>query len=230
MGRRREGGLVLALVPAADEEGRVGATVRALRDLPAVDEVVVADDGSRDGTAGLARAAGARVLSVPRRLGKGAALEGALRRLPPAEVYVLVDGDVGDSARAIEPLLGLVLRGEADLAVAVLPRPPTGGFGLVKRVARWAIRRITGVALREPLSGQRVITREALWACRPLAPGFGVEAAMTADALRMGFRVVEVPAGLGHSFTGRDVPGFVHRARQGLDAVRALVPRALGWR
>jgi glucosyl-3-phosphoglycerate synthase len=53
---------------------------------------------------------------------------------------------------------------------------------------------------------------------------------MTVDAVRAGFRVVEVRVAMEHEPTGRDVAGFVHRARQGLAVVRAALPRALGLR
>lgn len=227
---RRRRPRVLALVAAHDEAGSIAETVLALLRLEGVDRVVVVDDGSRDGTAGAGRAAGARVLRTPRRLGKGGALEGALDRLDAAGVYLLVDGDLGASAGAVEPVLRAVVAREADLAIGVLPAPVGGGFGLVRRAAAGIIRRLSGFSARAPLSGQRAVTRECLWACRPLAGGFGVETAMVADAARMGFRVVEVPAGLEHRGTGRDLPGFRHRAGQGLDVAAAAVPRLLGMR
>ena len=208
----------------------MAATVRALRLLPGLAEVVVVDDGSRDGTAREASRAGARVLRAPRNLGKGRALEGALHRLPPAQVYLFADADLGPSASSLEPLLALVVDGAADLAVAVLPPPPSGGFGLVKRFARGIIGRLSGFRPAEPLSGQRALTSDVLSACRPLSSGFGVEVGMTADAVRMGFRVVEVPLLLEHRFTRRDLRGFLHRGKQGLDALRAAAPRLLRLR
>lgn len=224
------GGRVVALVPARNEADRIVATVAGLRSLPQVDEVVVVDDGSTDGTAAAARAAGATVLRLPRRAGKGRAIEGALRRLPPADVWVLADGDLGESASRLGPVLAEVVAARADLAVAVLPPAAAGGFGLVKRTAAAAIRLLSGFRAREALSGQRAITAEALEACRPLAAGFGVETAMTIDAVRRGFQVVEVEADLGHRATGRDLRGFAHRGRQGLDVLRAVMPRAVGLR
>jgi hypothetical protein len=74
------------------------------------------------------------------------------------------------------------------------------------------------------------VSASALETVRPLARGFGVEAAMTIDAARAGLRVVEVPAELAHRSTGRDLAGFAHRGRQGWDVLRAVVPRALGLR
>jgi glycosyltransferase involved in cell wall biosynthesis len=221
-------GRVVALVPARNEVDRVGATVRALREL--ADEVVVVDDGSTDGTASAALAAGATVLRLARSIGKGGALEGALRRLPPAEVWLLADADLGASARELGAVLEEVRSGRADLAVARFPPAAGGGFGLVKRAAARAIRALAGLEVAEPLSGQRAVRAEALAACRPLARGFGVETAMTIDAARAGFRVVEVPAALSHRPTGRSLRGFAHRARQGLDIAAAVAARALGLR
>jgi glucosyl-3-phosphoglycerate synthase len=53
---------------------------------------------------------------------------------------------------------------------------------------------------------------------------------MTIDAARLGFRVREIAVPLRHAPTGRDVPGFLHRARQGRDLLAAALPRALGMR
>ncbi|HEY2803935.1 MAG TPA: glycosyltransferase, partial [Actinomycetota bacterium] len=119
----------VAVVPARDEADRIGDTVRALRELPGVDEVVVVADGSRDGTAAAAWAAGARVLSSNRRLGKGRAVDGALHRIS-ADIVILADGDLGSSAAELGALLREIVCDRADLAIAVLP-PQGGGFGLV---------------------------------------------------------------------------------------------------
>jgi hypothetical protein len=217
---------VVAIVPARNEEARVGDTVAALE--PLADEVVVVDDGSEDATTPRALAAGATVLRIPARAGKGAAIEGALRRLPPADVWLLADADLGASAAGLRTLLDHVLGGGADLAIAVLPRQPGGGFGIVKRLAGRAIRALAGLRVREPLSGQRAVTAPCLAACRPLARGFGLETAMTIDAVRAGYRVEEVEVdGLGHRPTGRGLGGFAHRARQGMDIARAVLGRVV---
>jgi glycosyltransferase involved in cell wall biosynthesis len=215
----------VAVVPARDEADRIADTVRALRELPGVDEVVVVADGSRDGTAAAAWAAGARVLSSRRRVGKGRAVDRALEGVT-ADVIVLADGDLGSSAAELVPLLREVVCDRADLAIAVLP-PQGGGFGLVKRISRWAIRRLSGYDAEEPLSGQRVATMDALAACRPFARGFGLETAMTIDAARAGLRIEEVAADLHHRPTGRNARGFLHRGRQGLDILLAVLPRML---
>jgi glycosyltransferase involved in cell wall biosynthesis len=215
---------VVALVSARDEEDSIGATVRSLRGLP-IAEVVVVDDGSTDATAAAALAAGARVIRIPRPAGKGGAMEGALRRLPDADIWILADADLESSASGLGVLLDACDRG-ADLAIAVLPPQEGAGLGSIRRLAAWAIRRLSGRQVTAPLSGQRAITRACLGAVRPLAVGFGVETAMTIDAVRAGFRVEEVPVpGLRHRPTGRGIRGFVHRGRQGIDIVRAVLAR-----
>lgn len=221
---------VCALVAARNEADRVAATVSALAGLPDVDAVVVVDDGSNDGTASVALAAGAAVMRLRRRMGKGRAMEAALRRASPADVWLLADGDLGETASALAPVLRVVLAGGADLAVAVPPAQEGGGFGLVRRAAARAIRAACGFEAAAPLSGQRAITAVALEACRPLAGGFGVETAMTIDAVRAGLRVVEVPAAVRHRPTGRDVRGFAHRGRQGVDIALATAARLGGLR
>lgn len=217
---------VLALVAAHDEAGRIGPCVSALRGL--ADEVVVVDDGSRDTTASEATSAGATVMRSPRRRGKGGALDGALRRIGPADVWLLADGDLGATAGNLARLLEAVMSGEADLAIAVLPPARAGGFGFVKRFSAHLIRGQTGFRASEPLSGQRALTSHAMEAVRPLAGGFGVETAMTIDAVRAGLRVVEIPiGGLEHRPTYRTPRGFLHRGRQGWDIARAVLPRIL---
>ncbi|HKX25375.1 MAG TPA: glycosyltransferase [Actinomycetota bacterium] len=219
---------VTAVVAARNEAGRVGATVRAIRQIEAVDDVVVADGGSDDGTAEEARSAGARVLVGPRRGGKGGSLEGALARIEPADVYLLLDADLGETAGEGRVVLDEVLSGRADLAIGVLPRQAGhGGFRLVKRTAHGLVQALSGFRSEEPLSGQRALSREVMTVARPLAPGFGVEAGMTVDAVRAGFRVAEVPVDMTHAVTGRTIAGFRHRARQGWDLLRAMLRRAV---
>jgi len=219
---------VVAIVPARNEADRVGATVSALSRFS--DEVLVIDDGSRDATGAVALSAGARVIRIEKGSGKGQAIERGIRSVDsPPEVWLLADADLGETAGLLAPLLEAVGDGRADLAIAVLPRQG-GGFGVVKRLAAMAIERLSGFRAQEPLSGQRAVKAEVLSGCRPIANGFGAETAMTIDAARLGYRIVEMPTDLRHRPTGRDLGGFAHRGRQGWDILRAVAARALGVR
>jgi glucosyl-3-phosphoglycerate synthase len=205
------------LVAARDEEDRIGETVRALRAAFPESEVIVADDGSRDGTVRAAESAGARVARLPRR-GKGQALALGEREAPPGAL-LLCDADLSGDLR---PLLDV----DADLAVGAFAERQGGGFGLVKRTARAFLRLATGRELSEPLSGQRALSPRAREKCFPTAAGFGCDARMTLDALRAGLEVQEVELPLRHRATGRDLAGFAHRARQLRDVVLAFGPLA----
>jgi hypothetical protein len=221
---------VVALVAAFQEEDSIARTVKSLSGIDAVSEIVVIADGCNDRTTEEASSAGARVLAAPGRRGKGAAVDSALDWVGQADVYLLVDGDVGETAAATSALLDEVVGDRLELAIGRLPPLEGGGFGLVKAFARWAIRAVTGFDAAEPLSGQRAVRTEVLQACRPLARGFGLETAMTMDAVRLGFRVGEIPVDMRHRATGRTLAGFSHRARQGLDILRAVIPRIIGLR
>ena len=209
------------LVAARDEEGRIGRTVGALREAFPEAEVLVADDGSRDGTAAEAEAAGAIVLRLPRR-GKGQTLSAGERAAVPGRL-VVCDADLSGELR---PLLD----SRADVAVAAFAERQGGGFGLAKRTGRALVRLRSGFEAREPLSGQRALSPRARAACFPLAPGFGCEVRMTIDAVRAGLAVEERDLPLRHRATGRDAQGFAHRGRQLLDAVFAAGPLALNFR
>jgi glycosyltransferase involved in cell wall biosynthesis len=233
------GPVVLALVAARDEAERVGATVTALRGLPGVAEVLVVSDGSGDATAARALDAGAHCLDLPRNLGKGGALNAGLAAMmgrvaerisPEPAALLLADADLADSAARLDRLLAPVLAGDADLAIADLPpQQGAGGFGLAMGLARQGMARVTGRRMSEPLSGQRAVRWEVLPALLPFAPGFGVEVAMTMDALRAGLRVVEIEVDLRHAATGKDLAGVLHRGRQARAIARELARRR-AWR
>ncbi len=209
------------LVAARDEEATIGETVETLRARFPQAEVLVADDGSRDGTAARAEAAGATVLPL-RRLGKGQALSSAERAAPPGRL-LLCDADLRGDLR---PLLA----GDADVNVAIFRERVGGGFGLAKGIARRLIRLLSGFEAVEPLSGQRALSSRARAAVFPLAPGFGCETRMTIDAARAGLRVEELELDLEHRATGRDARGFVHRGRQLVDLALGCGPLAVNFR
>jgi glycosyltransferase involved in cell wall biosynthesis len=223
-----------AVIPARDEAPTLADTLHALHTIPNLSDLIVADDGSRDETLDIARNLGAEVVpaSPPGKpAGKGHTLRlGLLQALDHApDVVLLLDADLGRSAAFLAALLA-VLDEHHPAAVAAFPPAATkGGFGLVKSFSRRAIARRTGYAPSEPLSGQRALLAPALDALPGIAPGFGAEVGMTLDLLAAGIKPLEISLPLTHRPTGRNLPGFAHRARQGLDIVRALRGARIPW-
>jgi len=212
---------VAALIPAYNEEDVISDTVKAVASIPGIDEVIVIDDGSQDGTSSKAEDAGARVVRLKRNRGKGAALNAGLAQTN-AEIILMVDADLGSSAVHAAKLLSPVLVGDADMSIAVM-QPPAGhrgGFGCVMKLSKWAVKKYGGSEVAAPLSGQRAIRRSVIQKLGGFADGFGVETALTIGALRGGFRVVEIPLPLTHRYTGRDWRGFAHRLRQFWDILK----------
>lgn len=216
---------VSALVPAHNEEQAIFDTVRALRQIPEISEIIVIDDASVDSTAELARQAGAMVISLPENLGKGGALNRGTA-LATGDVIALVDGDLGSSAAEVAKLLDPVIAGDADMTVAKFPKATKkGGFGLVKGLARNGIKWYTGLETLAPLSGQRVMTKQVVQFLGGFESGYGVEVGMTIDAARKGFRILEVETNMTHAETGRDWRGFLHRGKQFVHVARVLASR-----
>jgi glycosyltransferase involved in cell wall biosynthesis len=239
----------LIIVTARNEADRIQATLTALaRAFPGA-PVWVADDGSTDGTAGIAERCQATVVANTGAPGKGgAATLGARQALawlaelaPVAEareraqtghgsaerpVVLLCDGDLGESAQLLTGLVRAVRAGDCDLAVAAFSRRLGGGLGVALGFARWAIRRRCGLELRAPISGQRAIGADALAGVLPFADGFGMEIGMTIAAARAGLTVAEVEIDLSHRVTGKTPAGFAHRARQLRDFMRVYAGTA----
>jgi hypothetical protein len=228
-------GDVAVVIPAKDEAQRIRATVTAAAELPGTSLVVVVDDGSVDGTAAIARDAGAVVTRHPRNRGKAAAMETgaeAVRLLDQSEErtsprhLLFLDADLADSAAFAAPLTQPVINGEADMTIAAFSSTvKLGGHGVVVGLSSSGTRRAIGWSPAQPLNGQRCLTRAAFEAARPLAAGFGVETALTIDLARQGLRITEVEVPLAHRATGTDLRSQLHRARQLADVARALATR-----
>ncbi|HEU4980343.1 MAG TPA: glycosyltransferase family 2 protein [Solirubrobacterales bacterium] len=219
----------LAIVAAHNEADRIGATLDALADALPGARLIVADDASTDGTRERAMAHGAWLISRRRPHGKGgnvtAAAEAAIGEFGDEVVVLLCDGDLGDSARELTPLVEAVERGDCDLAVAGFANSVGGGFGLALRYARRTVERLCGLRLASPLSGQRAMRISTLRELLPFADGWGLELGMTIDAARAGKRIAEIELPLAHRVTGRRPTGFLHRARQLRDFRRATRER-----
>ncbi|TCP59609.1 glycosyl transferase family 2 [Tumebacillus sp. BK434] len=215
---------VSVLIPAWNEADRIDQTILAVRTLDSVEEIIVIDDGSTDETYRIALEAGARVIRHSTNYGKGAALYSGLL-VADADIYVFLDADMCETAVEIEKLIRPILENRCDLTIGRLPKPLKGGFGLVKNFARGGIRRLCGVDMQAPLSGQRALNRSVLDAIGNLGDGYGVEVGMTIDAARGGMRILEVEVDMKNREYGRNLRGFLHRGKQFVQIARVLLNR-----
>lgn len=217
---------IVVLIPAYNEEDIIGDTIHSALSMPGVEEVVVIDDGSEDETPFVAHEAGARVIQMDQNLGKGAAMNKGFSDTD-SDILLFIDADLGycaaETYRLVEPLVA----DQADMSIAVMQAPPghKGGFGFVLKLARWGIKKYGGVLVSAPISGQRAIKRKLIEDIGGFERGFGVETALTIDALRKDYKIVEVPLPLSHRTSGRNLKGFMHRGQQFLDIARALWKR-----
>ncbi|OLR90329.1 glucosyl-3-phosphoglycerate synthase [Actinokineospora bangkokensis] len=188
---------VAVVLPALDEEATVGAVVESVRPLLGVlvDDLVVVDSGSTDGTAAAAARAGARVVhrddvlpDLPVRPGKGEVLWRSLAATD-ADLLVFLDSDLVDPDPSFAPgLLGPLLTVDGVHLVKGFYRRPlrleSGGGGrvteLMARPLLNALRPdLSGVV--QPLGGEYAATRDFLTTV-PFAPGYGVEIGLLLDA------------------------------------------------
>lgn len=191
---------VAVLVPCYNEAATIGTVVRRFREALPAAAIYVFDNASTDGTAGVARAAGATVIDEPRR-GKGHVVQSMFRKVD-ADIYVMVDGDDTYPAEVVETLIAPVRDGEADMVIGSrLHQASRSQFRPLNRLGNGIFRGllglIFGVRLTDLLSGYRSFSRRLVRTVPLFGGGFETEAEMTIKALHRGFRIVEVPVDLG---------------------------------
>lgn len=213
---------VSAIVPAYNEEDKIEKTLRSLRLIPEIKEIIVVDDGSEDRTFEVAQNNGVVVLQMEKNMGKSRAVyQGLLHS--SHDLIALVDADLEESAVEMRKLIFPVMTDQADMTVAHFKeRVSGGGFGLVKKIASYFLTKVTGHAVESPLSGQRVLRRCLLEDAGPFIRGFGLEFGLTAIGLQRGLRVMEIDTEMFHRLHGKSLKGFIHRGKQLIDIIKVL--------
>jgi glycosyltransferase involved in cell wall biosynthesis len=224
---------VVVIIPAVDEEEAIG---HVLADIPPLaSEVIVVDNGSRDRTAQVARAAGARVVPEPRR-GYGQACLTGISAAGDADVIAFLDGDYSDYPEQLADVVAPLLAGEADLVIGSrrLGRRARGAHPWHAVAGTWLcvalMNRLIGTEATD-LGPFRALTTSALRRLDMRDRGFGWTVEMQVKARRRGLRVREVPVDyrprLGRSKISGTLTGSLRAGSRilGTIARHALRPR-----
>jgi hypothetical protein len=228
-----DGGIAIsAVMPCLNEARTIGICVekakQAFARLGMAGEVVVADNGSMDGSAEIARAAGARVVSQPVK-GYGAALQAGIEAAQ-GRFIVMADADDSYDWSAIDPLV-LKLQQGYDLVVGNRFR---GGIqpGAMPWLHRYVgnpvlsgfTRLAFGVAVGDVHCGMRAFTKSAFERMRTATLGMEFATEMIANAAHNGLRITEVPTRLYPDKRGR--PPHLRSFRDGWRHLRFILTYA----
>ena len=209
-----EPGSTSIVIPAFNEAATIGEVVSGLRAAARWHEIIVVDDGSSDGTAEAARAAGAAVIRHPYNKGNGASVKTGIRRAS-GECLLIMDGDGQHGAE--EALRVVSHLGDYDLVVGA--RSPSSQASTVRHVGNSLLNHLAGYLTGRPIpdltSGLRAAHRATLGSFLYLLPnGFSTPTTTTLAFIKAGYSVrfepIEARARVGRSKIrlARDGVGF----------------------
>ena len=187
---------VTVIIPALNEAGNIRQLVQEVRAATPV-EVIVVDNGSTDSTAREAKAAGAKVISEPRR-GYGYACAAGVAAVQNAEVLVFMDGDYSFAPADLPSLLSPILADRADMVLGSRERGhiAPGAMPSHQRFGNWLVSRLMnalyGLSITD-LGPYRAIRRSLLSELDMREMTYGWPTEMIVKSARRGARIVEVP-------------------------------------
>jgi glycosyltransferase involved in cell wall biosynthesis len=233
---------VVAAIPCFNTERFIGDVVSKAKKY--VDQVIVIDDGSCDGTVEAAKAAGALVVSHEKNMGKGAAMQTAVQSAD-ADIIVFLDGDSQHDPEDIPEVIAPILQGKADFVIGsrCLPESKASTSPLARRLsnnlASLAISVIISlflplatlfkcpmkwIKITDCTSGFRAVRKESWQKLHLTSQGFQVETEMIYEAARNKFAIAEVPISCNwNSGTSR-----LHIAQDGLRTLKLLAGKLIG--
>jgi glycosyltransferase involved in cell wall biosynthesis len=188
---------VAAVIPTLNEAETIAGTIAAIpRDV--VDEIIVADSTSRDGTAAIAEAAGARVVSLAERGYGRACAAGAAAASARCDIILFLDGDGADRADLAGLLVAPIRDGTQDFVIGsrVRGEREPGSMSwhqvLAGRFAGWIISALYRVRYTD-MCAFRAIRRDALARLDMREATYGWNIEMQMKAARAGLRILELP-------------------------------------
>jgi glycosyltransferase involved in cell wall biosynthesis len=211
---------IAVIIPAYNEEGRVGEVVKAVRSSIAGKCVIVVDDGSTDKTSEEAERSGAKVIILPENSGKAAAIYRGVKEVD-AEIYLFLDADlIGLKPSHIEAMLK-PLKDDSQIGM-VLGRFRKGRFAT--NFSQFVTPNITG---------QRAVRKELIEILPPLdSYGFAVELFLNDFCRKNGYRLVYVDlVGVSQYMKEEKIgilKGFLFRLAMYRDIISYLIKKAFG--
>ena len=189
---------IAAVIPVLDEAGAIGTV---LAEIPHewVDEIVVVDGGSQDGTAAIAAAAGASVIVERERgYGRACARGAAAAAAGGAEILIFLDGDGGDRPEMIPSLVAPILEGRFDFVIGSRTRGvrERGSMGLHQRLAGPLFGALCGLVCGvryTDMCAFRAIRADALARLGMRETTYGWNLEMQMRAARAGLNILELP-------------------------------------
>ena len=188
---------VAAVIPTLNEAATIAGTIAMLpRDV--VDEIIVADSSSRDGTAAIAQAAGARVVTLAERGYGRACAAGVAAAGEGCGIILFLDGDGADRADLADMLVAPIRAGTHDFVIGsrVLGVHEPGSMSwhqiLAGRLAGWLMSLLYGVRYSD-MCAFRAISREALARLDMRETTYGWNIEMQMKAARAQLRILELP-------------------------------------
>lgn len=227
--------VVSIVIPCLNEAETLATVIRktaaGLQRQGIVGEIIVADNGSTDGSQDIARAEGATVVPVPQR-GYGAALHGGIR-VAQAPFVVMGDADDSYDLAAIDPFLERLREG-ADVVMGnrfagrIMPNAmPWLHQWLGNPVLSWLGRTLYGSNVGDFHCGLRAFTKDAWTAMHLQTSGMEYASEMVIKAVLFGMRIEEVPITLYKD--GRSRPPHLRTWRDGWRHLRFMLAYAPNW-
>lgn len=213
---------VSIVIPAYNESKTIGKVIKVIQSLDCVNEIIVVDDGSSDGTADVAQNAGATVIVHPKNKGKGAAIKTGFEN-STGDIIAFMDADLKNlTAKQVEKIIMPILDGKADLTKTKFKRKA----GRVTELTAKPLLNLFFPELKydQPLSGQFAAKRSFLSKIK-FEEDYGVDIGIVLDADVRGMRIKEVDIGeIEH----------VHSSIEGLnkmanEVVRTIVDRSIEY-
>ena len=188
-------GAIQVVIPARDERQTIGHVIGQLR-RQGLDRIRVVDNGSRDGTAAIARQLGAEVLSEPRPGYGRACWRGCLELAPAVDWLLFCDGDGGDPLEELPRFLELI--DDHDLLLGDRTATAVGRASLtpLQRGGNRLATTLIGLGWRfryRDMGPLRLVRREAFEAMNLRDRGYGWTLEMQVRAIELGLRIREIP-------------------------------------